>query len=152
MCLNNDQATYQWGYDDAMTLESVTLTGETNQTYFNSDPVLQYRKYWCVTRTHEGCMQKTYYNMPVGVTEITDGVDVKVYPNPANDILNVDINTKAGGKIELEVVDVLGQKISAVTAVNHRAQMNVSGLAPGVYVIECYRDGVKVNATRFIKN
>ncbi len=152
MCLNNDQATYQWGYDDAITLESVTLTGETNQTYFNSDPVLQYRKYWCVTKTHEGCIQKTYYNMPVGVTDIADGVDVKVYPNPANDILNVDINTKAGGKIELEVVDVLGQKISAVTAVNHRAQMNVSGLAPGVYVIECYRDGVKVNATRFIKN
>jgi len=152
MCLNNDQATYQWGYDDAITLESVTLTGETNQTYFNSDPVLQYRKYWCVTKTHEGCIQKTYYNMPVGVNDITDGIDVKVYPNPANDILNVDINTKAGGKIELEVVDVLGQKISAVTAVNHKAQMNVSGLAPGVYVIECYRDGVKVNATRFIKN
>jgi len=151
MCLNNDQDSYQWGYDDGLTLQSTTLWGETNQTYFNYAPDLVYRKYWCIT-WHNGCMQKTYYNAPTGVTELTDAINIEVYPNPATDLLNVDINTRAGGKFELEVVDVLGQKISAVTVVNHKAKVDISGLTPGMYMIACYRDGVKVNATRFIKN
>ncbi len=152
MCLQNQEDTYQWGYDDGVTLDSTLIYGETNQTYFNSAPDLTYLHYWVMT-THEGCSQKSYYNAPAGVNNVNEDItDVKIYPNPANDVINVDVITKAGGKIEVEVLDVLGQKVNAVTAVNHKATINVANLAAGVYLIDTYRDGVKINAARFVKN
>ena len=152
MCLQNNEDTYQWGFDDAITLDSTILIGETNQTYFCNSPDLTYRHYWVMT-TRNGCLQKSFYNSPVGVNNVnTDVTEVKIYPNPANDIINVDINTQAGGKYEVEVLDVLGQKINMVTAVNRRAKINVANLPAGIYMIETYRDGIKINAARFIKN
>jgi hypothetical protein len=64
----------------------------------------------------------------------------------------VDINTKAGGNYEVEVFDVLGQKINTVQVTGHKASIDVASLASGVYLIDTYRDGVKINAARFIKN
>jgi len=35
---------------------------------------------------------------------------------------------------------------------NNIATIDVSKLAAGLYVIDCYRDGVKIGAAKFVKN
>ena len=152
ICLQNDEDSYQWGYDDLSTLDSTLLPGEVNQNYINASPDPT-KAYWVMV-THNGCMQKAYQTAPTAVTNVNNtATDVKIYPNPANDVINVDINTTVtGGDKEVEVLNLLGQRLYTVPVVNNRAQVNVSGLPGGTYLINCYRDGVRIQSAKFIKN
>jgi len=152
MCLQNGENSYQWGYDDNITLDSTLIQGEMNQNYFISAPDLNHRNYWVIT-TENGCMQKSYYNTPTGITNInTDLTNIKVYPNPASNLINVDINTTVAGNIEVQVLNMLGQKLNTTAAIDHKAQINVNELPSGCYIIDCYREGIKIGAARFVKD
>ena len=153
ICLQVNEDSYQWGYDDAATLDSNLLAGETNQNYANTNPNFSTKNYWVMT-THNGCMQKTYYNVPTGVTDVNAGfTGIRVYPNPTSADINVEVSTNINGNnIQVEVLNMLGQKVTTVAAENHNAKINVSSLPSGVYLVDCYRDGVKIGAARFVKN
>ena len=100
-----------------------------------------------------GCMQKTYYNTPLTVQNVNDETaGIKAYPNPASSQINVEITSSARGNIQLDVINMLGQKMSTVAATDNKAVIDVTQLSAGTYVIACYRDGVKVATTRFTKN
>jgi hypothetical protein len=152
ICQQTDVNTYQWGYDDASTLDSTLLVGETNQNYSEPAPDFTNRLYWVMT-TRNGCVQKAYYKAPAGVTEVGElAVAMKLYPNPAENFLNVTINNEVAGNTSVEVFNMLGQKLSVVPVNNHQAQVDVSALPAGVYVLDCVSDGVKIASARFIKN
>ncbi len=153
LCLMDNEDTYQWGYDDATTLDSTLLVGEIRPNYIISALDQDHRYYWVIT-TKDGCMQKSYYNTPTAITNVNaaDGTDVKVYPNPANSIVNVAISTNAEGSYRAEIVNILGQKINSTDMQGHKATFDVQDLPAGCYLIDCYRDGTKISATRFIKN
>ena len=78
--------------------------------------------------------------------------EIKVFPNPANTLVNVDITTTADGSMEVELFNMLGQKLNTVPVTDHRARFDVSNLAAGIYLVDCYRDGVKIGTARFVKN
>jgi hypothetical protein len=130
------------------------FVGEVNPNFFISSPDLTDRYYWVMTTDSGGCTQKTYYNMPTGITNVNapGPGDVKVYPNPANDVLNVDFSSNITGKLTVEVVDILGQKLMWAPAADHAAALNVSSLASGTYLVVCYSEGIKIAAVRFVKN
>jgi hypothetical protein len=152
ICLQNNMDSYQWGYDDAVTLDSTLLPGEMNPNYFSMASDLAYKNYWVIT-THNGCMQKTYYNMPSGITNINNTqADVMVYPNPATEMLHVTIGSPATGSFELEVVNMLGQKLQSVSVTDHKTALDISSLPSGNYMLVCAHDGVKMAAVRFVKN
>lgn len=152
ICLSNDNDSYQWGYDDAATLMSTTLTGEINQNYNNSNPDFNNKHYWVLTKMGD-CWQKSYYNRPTGINNVNSGaIDMKVYPNPAKDVVNIEMASVSGGNFKVEVSNLLGQKLDVQTLVNNKASINVAELPAGIYLVDCYRDGVKVTATRFVKN
>ena len=152
VCLSNDQETYQWGWDDRATLDSTMFENETNQNYHEANPDFTNKYYWVIT-THNGCMQKSYFNAPTGVKNVTASMgEVKLFPNPADRLINVEINNTAGGKYNVEVVNLLGQKLDMKDLVNNKTTFDVSDLAGGVYFVNCYRDGVKFASTKFVKN
>ena len=66
--------------------------------------------------------------------------------------VNVEINSLVNGDINVEVSNMLGQKINNVMATDHKAQISVAGLPAGCYLVDCFSDGVKIAAARFIKN
>ena len=151
ICLLNENSSYQWGYDNAITLQPTTLTGEINQDYNNSNPNFNLYNYWVMVTTGD-CTQKAYYNAPAAVTDVNGATDVKVFPNPANDVVNVEINTTVGGNMQVEMYNMLGQKVDTKAVVNNKASFNVTSLPAGCYIIDCFREGVKITSTRFIKN
>lgn len=151
ICLLNENSSYQWGYDNAITLQPTTLTGEINQDYNNSNPDFNLYNYWVMVTTGD-CTQKAYYNAPAAVTDVNGATDVKVFPNPANDVVNVEINTTVGGNMQVEMYNMLGQKVDTKAVVNNKASFNVTSLPAGCYIIDCFREGVKITSTRFIKN
>jgi|GEM_PF-1127572 len=152
VCLRSDEDTYQWGYDDVSTLDSTIISGQTNQHYFLATPDLTHNLYWCIT-THNGCMQKSYYNAPVGVQNVTASIgELKVYPNPASALVNIEITENTGGDYTVDLVNVTGQQVAHTTLVNNKGQLNVNDLASGIYLVDCYRNGVKVATAKFVKN
>ncbi len=150
VCLQNDEEAYQWGYDDATTLAPTTIQGETNQDYVISNPDQVNNKYW-VKVTHNGCTQKAYYIKPSGAAMKTSYTDVTVSPNPAKDNITVQINTNEPGNMQVEVWNMLGQKLYAA-ATGNTAQVDVSRFPAGIYLLVSYRDGVKISSARFVKN
>ncbi|MCW3466992.1 reprolysin-like metallopeptidase [Chitinophaga nivalis] len=79
-----------------------------------------------------------------------DAQKVVVFPNPATDVLNLNL-TGYKGKSDVRIVDLKGNVVlyREVNATN--SQLNISTLSPGIYIIRV-KNGVKeVNVTKFIK-
>jgi hypothetical protein len=61
---------------------------------------------------------------------------ISLYPNPANDVVNVQCtmyNVQSGGKLHL--FDVYGKLLQIVPITSETTQINVSGLANGMYFV-----------------
>ena len=86
----------------------------------------------------------------LGITDFAFSDYFSVYPNPANDILN--INNK--GSIEVQsiaVLDILGQLVIAVPNAQTISKVDVSKLATGKYFLKMNTDKGTSNM-KFIKN
>ncbi|MDX2429452.1 MAG: T9SS type A sorting domain-containing protein [Bacteroides sp.] len=83
---------------------------------------------------------------PVGVKKY-DAVSLSVYPNPANDLLNV----QAEGMTSITVLDVLGKSVKAIQLQGEdRATISVEDLNQGVYFITIEATGGS-KTTKFLK-
>jgi hypothetical protein len=151
VCTPNDRDSYQWGYDNKYTLDSTILTGEINQDYVNVSPDFTGKYFWVITNSG-GCQQKTYYRAPLVVTQVKDAALVKVFPNPATNLLHVELSGVPQGNITIEVWNMTGQKVAQVATTDNAAIVNVADLAAGTYILTCYVDGVKIISSRFAKN
>ena len=151
VCTPATESSYQWGYDNIVTLDSTILAGEINQDYLNVGPDFAHKFYWVMT-TSGGCSQKTYYLTPTILPTLHTGASVTIYPNPAENLINVDISATASGLISVSVYNMLGQKLSTVETLDNKASIDLAGLAAGSYLIICNQDGVKIAGATFIKN
>ena len=86
--------------------------------------------------------------------ESTAGIDdqdlitLNMYPNPASDVLNISaqntINT-------VEIYNVLGQKVIRMNVEDTSAEINVSNLNAGIYLIK-YEINNRTSTKKFVKN
>jgi hypothetical protein len=83
----------------------------------------------------------------IGIKQYAGGnMQVKVYPNPVNDILTIETSEEQG---ELKITDVLGSEIKN-EKINKNLQIDVSGLSKGVYFITIV-SGNKICTDKFVK-
>ena len=61
---------------------------------------------------------------------------IKVYPNPANSILNVEVNTINGEDANITLYNVLGEMVANTSTADTRATINVDNLAKGMYLLK----------------
>jgi len=75
---------------------------------------------------------------------------VQVYPNPANNVVNVNLSA-VKGKSDVSIYDVNGRQVlrREVNAVN--AQLDISTLPTGVYIIKVKNGLKEVSTTKIIK-
>ena len=72
--------------------------------------------------------------IPTGIKKQNKTEEFKLYPNPAMDILNIELGKTENGNIE--IIDLMGRIISKESISNTNfKQMNVSGLSKGIYFI-----------------
>ena len=75
---------------------------------------------------------------------------VSLYPNPANDVINVQCTMNNVQVTALEVFDVYGKLINTVNVIDNPTQINVSNLASGMYFVRVTTEqGVATNS--FVK-
>ncbi len=80
---------------------------------------------------------------------------ITVFPNPAQDILNILINSSQNGTIHTVVYDMIGRLVMADEAQKpvdlYEKSLNVSSLATGMYSIQVNIANMKFLVTKFIK-
>lgn len=79
-----------------------------------------------------------------------------VFPNPTNDIAALNVQAVTATQINLRVINLLGQPVltdrQAVSSGANRIELNVAGLAPGIYLLEMTsEDGTFSQTTELVK-
>ncbi|AYB33727.1 FG-GAP-like repeat-containing protein [Chryseolinea soli] len=83
--------------------------------------------------------------------ETNAGSNIRLYPNPASDMLNIDWQDLDGDvPSEVTITDAFGRKLFSRTMSTGESVLDVSNLPTGLYVFQV-RQGSKVYDERFIK-
>ena len=155
ICQDDSATSFQWGYDDVVTLDSTAIPGAIMQAYYLPDAQLASRNYWVMTTHINGCLQKSYYNLPaaaVGNVSFT-AASIRLYPNPADSRVYIEVKGATGtGAITAKVYDMLGNDVQVCQLVAGKGSMAVTGLASGVYTVALVQDGMKIGVVTFVKN
>lgn len=87
-----------------------------------------------------------------GLKGVDAGISISMYPIPAKNTLNIDINnSKFSGKMEVKIMNVVGQIVLNKTFdMTSTKSLNVSQLNSGVYIIDFNIDGQRFSK-RFVK-
>jgi hypothetical protein len=62
--------------------------------------------------------------------------NIAVYPNPAEDVMNVDINGRNHASGRIQIVDMSGKVVQTVTTKADKVQLDLKGIASGVYLLK----------------
>ena len=116
-------------------------TGELTQSISVDPSVLSY---WCVVSDANGCLSDTvYFSITTGVDEILDS-RLLVYPNPVNDILNIDFTFKNNQSVELKIVNILGEVMYSEMVnqieLSYSNKFDFSKFSKGLYFIKLKLD------------
>ncbi|MDR2083552.1 MAG: C25 family cysteine peptidase [Bacteroidales bacterium] len=84
-------------------------------------------------------------NNGVGITDNSDSAIFSIYPNPANDYINVVISENDGCKQLIEILNISGQIIKSQKA-NIQNTIDISNLSSGTYFVRYGND-----ISKFIK-
>ena len=126
---NNINASYQWIECDDQFLP---IPGATNQTFTPT----QNGSYACIINQN-GCSDTSscYTISTIGIDENYLSSGIKVYPNPANDKLYIDLNTLiSGGRIE--IINTLGKVVlQKEIGVSKVIELNIDHLKAGEYIV-----------------
>jgi hypothetical protein len=93
-------------------------------------------------------MDSCHYSKPLGVIE-NEASTIKVYPNPANDILNI-VTPSDGISVTVTVLNVQGKFLLEKTYYTPHTEMDISQLNSGLFFLRI-KTGNKMIMTRFIK-
>jgi hypothetical protein len=72
----------------------------------------------------------------VGINELTDGSYLSILPNPANDILAIELNTTNDINATIEISNTLGQVVLSSSLKNNKEVLNITHLSNGVYFVK----------------
>jgi aminopeptidase YwaD len=81
------------------------------------------------------------------INEVNTFEALKLYPNPANDNLTVNLISNTNGNLSIRLINMMGQTLSYENitifngAINH--SLDVSEIANGVYSVEVVLNGEK---------
>lgn len=90
----------------------------------------------------------TLVNHWTGVAETPAQPVVQLYPQPADDLLQVVMDQ--GGNLLLDITDMTGRTVMQAPMANGRATVNTARLSPGMYQYRALRQGTLVARGSFV--
>ena len=98
--------------------------------------------------THGNGMFEATITQVLGLEENEFSQNLKIYPNPVSDVLNVELTDYLGARPSFRIYNLLGQNVSQGELKDER--IDVSNLNNGLYFLEVTSEG-KRGVKRFIK-
>lgn len=87
-------------------------------------------------------------------TSILNSSEMKLFPNPANEVLNLAYGGEISGKVQIEIRDIQGRiSVLQTTAANaiKSTQININHLKSGIYFLKVYTERAVIVNQKFIK-
>ena len=87
---------------------------------------------------------------PVGIDELINANGIKISPNPAKDVLNIDISTSLDitKELSVKITDVLGREILLS---EFKEQLDISQLETGIYFVSILQGNKTLVTKKVIK-
>jgi hypothetical protein len=82
---------------------------------------------------------------PLGIAKQIGLMDmlVEIYPNPANDLIKIEIEQEYSSDVNIEFLDILGRKVKSITEYNLKnkiVEINTSEFQNGIYLVKISTD------------
>ncbi|MFI5204635.1 MAG: T9SS type A sorting domain-containing protein, partial [Flavobacteriales bacterium] len=126
-----------------------------NQWYFNNSPIggangitytpTQNGSYYVIVTDGNGCVTDTSNIINVtgiGISE-NEIFSISIYPNPADEQITLSLKGITG-TVDVSLENMLGERIINRTNVSATAQLDVSSLAEGMYLLKIRSDKTRV--------
>lgn len=120
----------------------VVLAGLDHKVYFNENS------------SHQGI--DVAISQAVNSTEIVESTnsdfELKIYPNPSKNNLNIELNNKVYNEFKFEIINILGESISVSNnpfIVENKVNIDISSLKNGVYILKT-SSGIMEQSKTFI--
>jgi PKD repeat protein len=131
----------------------------TNSTSTSASPTFTYTAngnytVQIIATSAAGCVDSTSKVVAitrVGINETKYGYGLNIYPNPTQEVLNIDLKSTPLMNDELLVLDGLG-KIKSVQLLTQLVQLTTTQWSAGIYFIAIRRDGNLQIVEKVIKN
>jgi len=144
----NSPSTYNVTTNELTVLSSELLSGKTY--------------YWRVKAIHSkdesdwSIVWQFNYTYNVGIESNEQGETIAIYPNPAKNIFNININTNHSSDASLNIIDITGRIVYNESITLHKGNnnkpINVSSLTQGVYIISIKNDNINFNKKLILNN
>ncbi len=134
-------------------LVTSSSTGTTNETinYTAAAGVYYARVYGTNTTTFNATSCYTLkVQLGTATKELYTDNSFEVFPNPVQNILNVDVKGTDGVAV-IQLFDINGTQVMSKRTSSVRSQMNLSKLPAGIYLMKVVKDGVVVSKTKVVK-
>lgn len=137
-------SSYQWF------LNGDSISGATGPLY---EPAVS-GNYQVVVTDSNGCEAESSileYTLQVGVNELTEQSDFRVYPNPTSNQVNIEPHLD-DQIIKVEVLDLLGRVVQSIPLANQKlAVINLDNLTKGAYEVRVHTVGGLIGAQKILK-
>ncbi|MEZ5045695.1 MAG: T9SS type A sorting domain-containing protein [Chitinophagaceae bacterium] len=125
-----------------------------NYIAMHSQPALGHNYYKLQLQDIDGRI--TQYDKVIDLMRSADGNTVIVYPNPASDIIHIDVYTTKEQKAEVKLMDMSARVIKSVQASliqgTNEISMQLSDLASGMYTIQVSTNNTVISTSKIQKN
>lgn len=115
---------------------------------------LQYESYLIAANDDEEGAEKVFDVVAAPVTGIENLTFdmVSIYPNPVENVLHISLSTNDLNSFVYRIYDIKGKQVLDGTTKKHRADINLSSLASGTYVINIVtKKGLQLIGKRIVK-
>ena len=120
-----------WGVTSAISgQEQEEQTGANYHYFMNFDPLNNY--YWVEFTNEFGCSSRSYFNAPLGVTDL-NGPSFVLFPNPATNFINIQLHQSQHDLVGYELLDAQGKLCGKGTVTRDNARIDVQMLGQGLY-------------------
>ncbi|NLA24560.1 MAG: T9SS type A sorting domain-containing protein, partial [Bacteroidales bacterium] len=81
--------------------------------------------------------------------EIASNPEISVYPNPATEYLNIELNQHLSD--EVQIYDISGKLLISKVINSNHTQINIADLEQGMYILNVLKSDRKIASLRFVK-
>ncbi len=131
------------------------IVGNSAHVVWQSDDYLDAQ--W--NSTSPGVVQSYIVHYPTDVTllglkeDVVNNVDMGVYPNPANNLINIDLDLRTDASYEVVISNMLGQSVVTenvdLNAGGNVVTLDVNNLNAGIYLVSV-RSGQNAVSTKVV--
>lgn len=141
-------------YADIARVQSISDGGnseeELNYGYLHKDAPFGVNYYRLKTMNYDG--ERAYHKDIVTLTKEVPAANVRIYPNPTKDLLNLNFNAANQGQVTVKVMDMTGRVMKVVQVqVNQGENLMALGIGEfpqGIYTIQMIQDNQLLHVSK----